>query len=634
VSIVGQNLRRFVLSKEAWRFQAFLRSTAQSAHTRVTSELIDKHGREDSISRRLSQTLDTLPAKEQAVLAALSILPHRPGYFTVDEACVIADCSTSALEKLSDAGLIQTFDQNLLMIHQTVAEFATQLLRETSCYARMANYFSELVLTLNTQQISARMSVFVSALAAAEKTTLFNAYCTIANALFPLLEASGQYDLALQMLLKAGKAADTAVQRAVTLANLARIHLLHQHYELASETARQALSMIGELGNPNIRANCYYTLADAEWSLGNKKSSTEFAEKAIALLSVIDHPYTISLVGTLPSRLFTERLQQRSVKQWLSWMHQALKPKQINEQNCLMLSGLAFLKFQMGHGEQADEQVKQVIDIATTNDFRLARLTGLAFRAWIHHHLSLYGSSDEFALEVVSTDYVLVPDAVVMAHSILSLNAMARGEFSAAEMFAKSIQPFSSQRSARLLSLVVDVTLIRVKIAMGRLVEARENSNSLLHSATASHIKEITGIAHALLGLIETRECNLFEAERHLSRSRSWLMEQITGPWFTLFYRICRGEYLLASNQTEAAYQEFNKVFVTGKRVQCPEYQAKAFLGMARAASQKNEINSATKFATESKNLFSELGHVNASYAHEWLQLPRRTDLIHAPLVI
>ena len=634
VSIVGQNLRRFIISKESWRFEAYLRRTTESARTRVIDGMVNKQGREDSISQRLLQTLETLTTDDRAAFASLSILPHKPDYFTVEEACVIADCSTENLERLTDAGLIQTFNHRYLVIHQTIAEFAAELLKETSCYVRMANYFSREIKTVDVEGLSARMSLFIAALAAAEKSKLFVPYCTIANALFPLLEASGQFLLALQIQQKAESMSHGASEHAVTLTNLARAQLLNQQLRNASDTAYNVLSMIGEAGDVNIRANCYYTLADVEWNLGNNTSSTEFAEKALTLLSVIDHPHTISLVGTLPSRLFTERLQRRSIKQWLSWRGRAVGSKQMNEQNCLMSSGQAFLHFQMGRGNQVDEQLEKSLEIANANDFKLARLTGLAFRAWVHHHLSLYASSDEFAHEVVSTDYVMVPDAVVMAHSILSLNAMARGEFGTAEAFAKSIQPFSSQRSARLLSLVVDVTLIRVQITAGRMAEARANTELLLHSATASRLKEITGIGHALMGLIETRECHFGEANKHLLRSHSWLAEQITGPWFTLFYRICRGEYLLASNQPEEARGEYTKVLAMGERVQCPEYQAKAQFGLARVMAKQNSIPDATRLAMRSAQTFSDIGHINAQPVREWLSESNNGIPICSPLVV
>ena len=166
-----------------------------------------------------------LDPADRAALYALSVFPAKPNTFSEDAALAVCQTSVETLDRLSDAGLLESSLSDRYTLHQTIADYARLQLKEDEPLKRMSTYYvifleehSKQYETLEMEQANV-LAVLEAAVERGWQSELIRGCIAFA----PFLRTRGLYALAEIYLQQAYQAA-VALDDSVSVASL----LLHQ----------------------------------------------------------------------------------------------------------------------------------------------------------------------------------------------------------------------------------------------------------------------------------------------------------------------------------------------------------------------------------------------------------------------
>ena len=150
-----------------------------------------------------------LDADAQEALRALSLFPAKPNTFSEAAALVVGNVCASVLDRLVDAGLLESCGQTCYTLHQTIADYARVRRTGESAKIRMIRFFVDYV---NEHQSNYRMleqetTNVLTAFELAYERGQYAALIQGISAFAPFLYHRGQYDVAVHHLERAKQAA-------------------------------------------------------------------------------------------------------------------------------------------------------------------------------------------------------------------------------------------------------------------------------------------------------------------------------------------------------------------------------------------------------------------------------------------
>ncbi len=161
-------------------------------------------------------------------LRALSVFPAKPNSFSENAALTVCACSEEELDRLTDAGLLESAGPGRYTLHQTIADYARLHRSDPVIEARMVRFFVSFV--EDSQQdydlLEQEANNIVAAFDLAAQKGFLRELQQGVNLFAPFLEGRGLYALAEKYLRQAQQAARSSADErsfALTLFHLGRL---------------------------------------------------------------------------------------------------------------------------------------------------------------------------------------------------------------------------------------------------------------------------------------------------------------------------------------------------------------------------------------------------------------------------
>ncbi len=151
LTLIGNYLRKQSQSRQRRRINAaldHLSNAEERLHLSEPQEAAEGHSSLTSdvhlsLQSVFSVTDEQLNPKARNALYALSVFPAKPNTFSEAAALFVAKCDVETLDMLSDAGLLESSDNERYTLHQTIADYARLHLKDTGAYERFLSYITD-----------------------------------------------------------------------------------------------------------------------------------------------------------------------------------------------------------------------------------------------------------------------------------------------------------------------------------------------------------------------------------------------------------------------------------------------------------------------------------------------------------
>lgn len=261
LTIIGGYLRSQSYSGQPRRILAATRRLQDAYERLLLTEPQAPVDRSPALSRDTPVSLQTVIAvgdqqleeEERSALRALAVFPPKPNSFTEEAACAIAATPVETLDRLTDAGLVESSEPGRYTLHQTIADYASVQLTGTAPRERLAAYFAAYV-EAHAGDYEALEQESANIAAALEAATALNRAGDLlraANALARFWDVRGQYAQA-EMYLKQARDAATFLNDSAgltgVLLHLGEILMRRGDYTQAEAYLQEAL-LLARQGN-------------------------------------------------------------------------------------------------------------------------------------------------------------------------------------------------------------------------------------------------------------------------------------------------------------------------------------------------------------------------------------------------
>lgn len=187
-----------------------------------------------------------LDEQERDALRALAVFPPKPNSFTEEAACAITATPVETLDRLSDAGLLESSEPGRYTLHQTIADYARIQLSETAPRERLATYFAAYVEVhaSDYEALEQERTNIAAALDAAFALNLWPNLLQALNGLVRFWDVRGRYALAEKYLQQAREVAislDDRVGLTEVLLHLGEILMRRGDYARAEAHLQEGL---------------------------------------------------------------------------------------------------------------------------------------------------------------------------------------------------------------------------------------------------------------------------------------------------------------------------------------------------------------------------------------------------------
>ncbi|MBX7214668.1 MAG: tetratricopeptide repeat protein [Thermoflexales bacterium] len=95
-----------------------------------------------SLDAVIALSFETLSEAERRMLVAMAIHTPKPDTFSRAAGCAVGGCSMDSIDRLIDSGLLEVAGDDRLTIHQTIADFASRLERDTDAPVRLIEHYT------------------------------------------------------------------------------------------------------------------------------------------------------------------------------------------------------------------------------------------------------------------------------------------------------------------------------------------------------------------------------------------------------------------------------------------------------------------------------------------------------------
>ena len=261
LTIIGGYLRTQSYSGQPRRIHAATRRLQDAYERLLLTEPQAPAERSPGLPRDTPVSLQTVIAvgdqqldeQERSALRALAVFPPKPNSFTEEAACAIAATPVETLDRLSDAGLLESSEPGRYTLHQTIADYARIQLSGTAPHERLAAYFATYVEvhTGDYEILDQESANIVAALEAAIALDRQADLLWVVNALARFWDVRGQYALAETYLQQAREAATSLDERAgltEALLHLGEILMRRGDYAQAEAYLQEGL-LLARRGN-------------------------------------------------------------------------------------------------------------------------------------------------------------------------------------------------------------------------------------------------------------------------------------------------------------------------------------------------------------------------------------------------
>ncbi len=260
LTLMGRYLQKESLTQQPRRLRAALERLQETKSRLQLEQAVSPLEQQSSLSGASLSLWASIEISEKVLdepvrqaLRALSLFPPKPNTFSEKAAQEVMAAPPETLDKLNDAGLLESRGPGRYALHQTIADYAREQFADAAAAVRMVNYFVGYVAAhereytaLDLEEKNGRVALEIAA-----NQGLSRALVRGANAFYHYWDVRGLYELAETWLQRAEQQARLLPDVAAlvtTLLYLGRIADRHGNYALAAERLQEGLRLAEEAG--------------------------------------------------------------------------------------------------------------------------------------------------------------------------------------------------------------------------------------------------------------------------------------------------------------------------------------------------------------------------------------------------
>ncbi len=562
-----------------------------------------------------------LESAAQHALSALAVLPAKPQSFSEEAALAVAKTTTETLDRLVDAGLVESAGAGRYFLHQTIAEYARQHGPTREAQLRLISYVTHYVQQhqQDNQALERESSLIQHVLEVAPRLGCEQDFIACVCAVTPYLHGCGLYAQMERYLLQARHLAQRTHQEHALLTIvffLSSNWLRAGRYVEGVECLQEGVALARRLHDLPKLGLLLGQLGHLSAAQGRYDQAGAVFQEALALPQC--DPYTRS--SLLNSLAMMEHVRGKLV-QADAYAREGLalaRHAHLSEQTGLLLASLGSIQGEQGAFEQAEARFREALHLARTHKH------GNVVMILLVHLGSLALKQDDYiqAEARLQEAFTLAHQAgkywKVQALCALGLTLALQGK-------DEQAQEYLQQGWAQVHGLQQHGPLAEQLAELGEawwLLGNREQARSLLLEGYTCAKSVGQGLfccrLSLLLGLLKTEEGCLDQANEYVQEGleRAWTMET---PLYLGLGLVARGQWLLAQQRYEEArstYQECLHVLPAP----CREWRARAYAGLARLEAASGSSEQAMQFEEKAYDLLSEIGHRRAQEVQAWLK--------------
>jgi tetratricopeptide (TPR) repeat protein/transcriptional regulator with XRE-family HTH domain len=569
-----------------------------------------------------------LESSAQQALSALAVLPAKPQSFSEEAALAVAETTPETLDRLVDAGLVESAGAGRYFLHQTIAGYAKQHGPTREAELHLISYVTHYVQQhqQDNRALERESSLIHYVLEVAPRLGCEQDFIACVCAVTSYWHGCGLYAQMEQYLLQARQMAQRTHQEHALLTVvflLSSNWLRAGRYSEAVECLQEGVALARRLHDLPQLGLLLGQLGHLSAAQGLYDQAEAAFQEALALPQ--HDPYTRS--SLLNSLAMMESVRGKLV-QADAYAREGLalaRHAHLSEHTGFLLASLSSIQGEQGAFGQAEARFREALHLARTHKngnvvmILLVHLGGLALKQ------DDYTQAEARLQEALTLAHQAGKYWKVQALCALGLTLVSQGR-------DEQAQEYLRQGWAQVRVLQQHGPLGEQLAELGEawwLVGDREQARSLL----------LEGYTHArcvgqglffcrlslLLGLLKAEEGCLDQANEYVQQGLERARAMGT-PLYLGLGLVARGEWLLAQQRYEdarSAYQECLHVLPAS----CRQWRARAYEGMARLEVACGSSEQVVQFGGKAYDLLSEIGHRRAQEVQSWLQR-MRPDLL------
>lgn len=289
-----------------------------------------------------------------------------------------------------------------------------------------------------------------------------------------------------------------------------------------------------------------------------------------------------------------------------------------NEAVCILAYGLGYQAYNRGILDDAETYFLHGLKIAERVEptpHVISLLKGLGDVALRRGNNVLARSHLQKALELAR----MIDSRWQTANLLADLGVVTTNlqDFVTAETYLKECYSLAQETEQPLALLTALVNLSDLADKRGNYLELEKYSKASLELAEETGHAGYIGVSLANLGIFERRSGRFDEGQKLMSQGLAFA-EQDGDRWIisAIYHEL--GELHLEQLKLELALESFETELKIARKLGSPERTGDALFGLARVATSKGDLGTASQLAHESHTLFEAINSYKAGMVEEW----------------
>jgi tetratricopeptide (TPR) repeat protein/transcriptional regulator with XRE-family HTH domain len=377
LTLMGKYLRVQAHSRQPRRIRTAIERLLDARERLQLSEPYAPVERHPSLSPDASLSLRSVIAvsdhlldpEAQEVLRTLAVFPARPNSFSEDAAVVVCNQPREALDRLTDAGLLESHGPGRYSLHQSIADYALIHLDDSEPYRRMVAYFVDYVerhakdystLEQESTNILAALQIAFEQGMQAELVRGVNAFAhfLLARALYP------QAELHLERAYEAACALDKAQAIVTTRLHAGRVADWQGDHERAEAYLQEALTLARQIDDREQTAAVLHALGEVAQRKQDNVLAERYHEEGLHLACKLGHKELISRLLTALGRLAKVRGDYERAEAYLQEGLRLARLLGLHEVMVPLLITLGTVEVEQGHYEHGEALLQEALPLA------------------------------------------------------------------------------------------------------------------------------------------------------------------------------------------------------------------------------------------------------------------------------
>lgn len=593
LTLMGKYLSVQVYSGQPRRLHAAVEHL-RDAHSRLqlseVRALTERHpsltsGATLSLQSIIAVSEQLLDEHARSTLRVLALFPAKPNSFAEEAALDICQIPVETLDRLCDAGLLESNGPSRYMLHQTIADYARDQLTDPSVAERLVNYYISFIeahanqydlLRLELSNILAALEI---AFTLQRREELIRGVCALAT----FLHVRGLYSLAEKHLSRAYDAAKLQGDDPHVVSALLYLGLIAQNggkQDQAEGFLLEGLELARQNGYQEQVCDLLRTMGMVEDARGNFVQARAHFREGLELARKLDQP---EQVCRLLTGLGVQAGKRGDYPQADAYFQEGLvlaRQLGYGERVAVFLHNLGRTAEARGRYAQAETYYQEVLQEAEQAGYEMSRgaaqvrLGELALKRGDFARSRIYLTTALSTLRPMGETHIWLQTALLSAGDL----AVAEGDEERAECLFKECLQLVQRSGMRELLILVGAELAKLEARRGNYAQAE------------NYLREIQPVEYEL-GL-------------------NYLKASVLSAW---------GELHLRNGHPARAMLNFAEAYVLTSQEQ-GELWAFALYGEARAAYASHDLALACQKGEASRTILAGLGHYRAAEVANWLK--------------